>query len=74
MKTMNIRLNGIVKEALGNGLFSVTVQNAGGEMEVKCRCKGKMNVHNIRVLPGDNVEIEVSPFDFSKGFIVYRSK
>lgn len=74
-KTENIKLEGTVEETLGNGLFKIAIKMASGETHfVNCRCKGKMNVHNIKILLGDVVDIEVSPTDLSKGFITYRRK
>lgn len=64
-----IRLEGIVKEALPNALFRVEVQHGH---TVLAHVSGRMRTHFIRILPGDKVTVEVSPYDLTKGRIVYR--
>ena len=64
-----LRLEGVVKEALPNATFRVEVQ---GGHKVLARVCGKMRVHFIRILPGDVVTLEVSPYDLARGRIVYR--
>ena len=64
-----LRLGGIVKEALPNATFRVEVQ---GGHKVLARVCGKMRVNFIRILPGDVVTLEVSPYDITRGRIVYR--
>ncbi|HRN96752.1 MAG TPA: translation initiation factor IF-1 [Candidatus Levybacteria bacterium] len=65
----SIELDGIVKEVLPNTLFRVEV--AGGH-EVLCHLSGKMRIHFIKILPGDKVKVEVTPYDKTKGRITYR--
>lgn len=65
-----IRLEGTVKEALPNARFRVEIEN--GHV-VLAHVSGRMRRHFIRILPGDRVTIEVSPYDLSKGRIVYRN-
>ena len=64
-----LRLEGIVREALPNATFRVEIQ---GGHKVLARVCGKMRVHFIRILPGDVVTLEVSPYDTDRGRIVYR--
>lgn len=64
-----IEVEAIVKEALPNARFRVEI--AGGH-EILAYISGKMRVHWIRILPGDKVTIQMSPYDLSKGRIVYR--
>ena len=64
-----LQLEGVVKEALPNATFRVEVQ---GGHKVLARVCGKMRVHFIRILPGDVVTLEVSPYDITRGRIVYR--
>lgn len=64
-----IRAKGVVKEALPNAMFRIELE--GGHM-VLCHVSGKMRMHFIRILPGDTVTIEMSPYDLTKGRIVYR--
>ena len=64
-----LRLEGVVKEALPNATFRVEVQ---GGHKVLARVCGKMRVNFIRILPGDVVTLEVSPYDIARGRIVYR--
>lgn len=65
----SIELDGTVKEVLPNTLFRVEV--AGGH-EVLCHLSGKMRIHFIKILPGDKVKVEVTPYDKTKGRITYR--
>jgi len=58
-----------VKEALPNATFRVVLENGH---QVLAHVSGKMRMNFIRILPGDNVTIEMSPYDLSKGRIVYR--
>jgi translation initiation factor IF-1 len=64
-----IRVEAVVKEALPNAKFRVKLEN---EHEVLAHVSGKMRMHYIRILPGDKVTIEMSPYDLSKGRIIYR--
>ncbi|MCL5435322.1 MAG: translation initiation factor IF-1 [Patescibacteria group bacterium] len=62
---------GVVKESLPNTLFRVELTN--GDI-VLCHLSGKMRMNYIKILPGDKVKIEMTPYDKAKGRIVYRSK
>lgn len=64
-----IKVVATVKEALPNAMFRVELENGHG---VLAHVSGKMRMHYIRILPGDKVTIEISPYDLSKGRIVYR--
>ena len=64
-----IEVEGIVKEALPNTMFRVELQN--GHI-IMAHLSGKMRKHYIRIVPGDIVKVELSPYDLSKGRIVYR--
>ena len=64
-----IRVEGVVLEALPNAMFRVELENGH---KVLAHVSGKMRMHFIRILPGDNVTIELSPYDLTKGRIVYR--
>ena len=63
---------GEVTEALPSTLFRVRLDSNG--QEILAHLGGKMRVHHIRVLPGDRVRIEMSPYDLTKGRIVLRMK
>lgn len=65
-----IRLEGVVREALPNAMFRVELENGH---QILAHVSGRMRTHFIRILPGDKVSIEMSPYDLSKGRIVYRS-
>ena len=65
-----IRLEGKVTEALPNAVFRVELENGH---KVLAHVSGRMRMHFIRILPGDNVTVELSPYDLSRGRIVYRS-
>lgn len=64
-----IRVDAIVKKALPNARFDVQLQN--GHM-VLAHVSGKMRMHFIRILPGDEVTVELSPYDLSRGRIILR--
>ena len=66
-----IRVEGVVKELLPNTMFKVEIQ--GGHM-VNAHISGKMRMNFIRILPGDSVTLEMSPYDLNKGRIVFRKK
>jgi len=66
-----ISVDGIVKETLPNAMFRVEIE--GGHM-VLGRVSGKMRMNYIRILPGDRVVIELSPYDLTRGRIVLRYK
>lgn len=66
-----IEVEGIVVEALPNATFRVELPNGH---KVLAHISGKIRVHYIRVLPGDKVLVELSPYDLSRGRITYRLK
>ena len=66
-----IEQDGTIVEALSNAMFRVELQNGH---EVIAHISGKMRMHYIKILPGDKVRIEMSPYDVSKGRIVFRYK
>ena len=66
-----IRIEGEVKEALPNAVFRVELENGH---QVVAHVSGKMRMHFIRILPGDRVVLEMSPYDLSKARIVYRGR
>lgn len=65
-----IRVEGTVTEALPNAVFRVELENGH---RVMAHVSGRMRMHFIRILPGDRVSVELSPYDLTKGRIVYRS-
>ena len=66
-----IEVEGIVKEALPNTTFRVELQN--GHI-ILAHLSGKMRKHYIRIVPGDSVKVELSPYDLNKGRIVFRER
>ena len=66
-----IEVQGVVKEALANTQFRVELEN--GHI-VLAHVAGKMRKHFIRIVPGDKVTVEVSPYDLSRGRITYRER
>jgi translation initiation factor IF-1 len=66
-----IEVEGTVVEPLPNAMFKVKLDNGH---EVLAHVSGKMRMHFIRILPGDKVKVELSPYDLSRGRIIYRSK
>lgn len=71
-KEEGIEVEGIVLENLPNARFRVRLEE--GDMEVLAHVSGKMRMHYIRILPGDKVKVQLSPYDLTKGRIVYRFK
>jgi translation initiation factor IF-1 len=70
-KQSSIEQDGTIAEALSNAMFRVELENGH---QVISHISGKMRMHYIKILPGDKVKIEMSPYDLSKGRIVYRYK
>lgn len=66
-----VKIDGIVKETLPNAMFKVEVE---GGHTVLGHVSGKMRMHYIRILPGDKVSMELSPYDLTRGRIVRRYK
>ncbi len=66
-----IKQDGVVVESLGNAKFRVRLEN---DHEIICHIAGKMRMYYIRILPGDRVAVEMSPYDLTKGRITYRYK
>ena len=66
-----IEVEGIVKETLPNTTFRVQLENGH---EILAQSSGKMRMNYIRILPGDKVKIELSPYDLTRGRITYRYK
>jgi translation initiation factor IF-1 len=70
VKKDTIRLQAKVTEALPNAMFRVELENGH---EILAHVSGKMRMHFIRILPGDTVTVEMSPYDLNKGRIVLRN-
>ncbi|NCN09639.1 MAG: translation initiation factor IF-1 [Leptospira sp.] len=66
-----IVIDGVVLEPLPNAMFKVELENGH---KVLAHISGKMRMHYIRILPGDKVTVELSPYDLTKGRITYRKK
>ena len=66
-----IKQDGTIEEALSNAMFRVRLQN---DHKIVATISGKMRMHYIRILPGDKVSVEMSPYDLSRGRIIYRYK
>lgn len=66
-----LEFDGVVAKSMGNGIFKVITEL---DAEVQCTLSGKMRQNAIRVIDGDKVRIEVTPYDPAKGRIIYRSK
>lgn len=64
-------MDGIIVEALSNAMFRVRLEN---DHEVIAHISGKMRMNYIKILPGDKVALEMSPYDLTKGRITYRYK
>ena len=70
-KSDMIELEGTVVEAMPNAMFKVEIQ---GGHQILAHLSGKLRMNFIRILPGDKVTVEMSPYDLSKGRITWRSK
>ena len=68
-KTDLIKLDGTITEALSNAMFRVKLENGH---EILATISGKMRMHYIKLLPGDKVKLEMSPYDLTKARITYR--
>jgi len=71
VKQKSIKVDGTILETLPNASFRVELENGH---EVLAHISGKMRMHYIKILPGDKVSLELSPYDLSRGRIVYRYK
>lgn len=70
-KQSSIEIDGTVIESLGNATFKVELEN--GHV-ILAHISGKMRMHYIKILPGDKVRLEMSPYDLTKGRIIFRYK
>tara|TARA_B100000029_G_scaffold379634_1_gene374489 strand:- start:125 stop:346 length:222 start_codon:yes stop_codon:yes gene_type:complete len=70
-KEKAIEVDGTINETLPNAMFRVTLENGH---EVLAHVSGKMRMHFIKILPGDKVKMELSPYDLTRGRITYRYK
>lgn len=66
-----LEFSGQIIESLSNGMYKVMLDNGH---EIICHMAGKMRVHHIRVMPGDRVKVEMSPYDLTKGRISFRER
>ena len=70
-KQTAIEQDGTILEALSNAMFRVELENG---VDITAHISGKMRMHYIKILPGDGVTVQISPYDLSRGRIVYRKK
>ena len=70
-KQPSIKQDGVIVEALSNAMFRVELENGH---EIIATISGKMRMHYIKILPGDKVMVEMSPYDLTRGRISYRYK
>ena len=70
-KQSAIEQDGVITEALSNAMFRVELENGH---EITAHISGKMRMHYIKILPGDKVALELSPYDLTRGRIVLRHK
>jgi translation initiation factor IF-1 len=69
-----IEVDGVVKECLPNAQFLVEIESGENKYSVVGYLSGKMRMHYIRILEGDKVKIQLTPYDKEKGRIIYRYK
>ena len=72
-KEETVTAKGIVDEVLPNATFRVTLDGTDGH-KIIAYLGGKLRQHNIKILMGDSVEIEMSPYDLTRGRVIYRNK
>jgi translation initiation factor IF-1 len=70
-KETSIKVDGTIIETLPNATFTVQLENGH---EILAHISGKMRMHFIKILPGDKVSLEMSPYDLNRGRITYRYK
>ncbi len=70
-KQPSIKQDGVITEALSNAMFRVRLENGH---EIIATISGKMRMYYIKILPGDRVSVEMSPYDLTRGRITYRYK
>ena len=70
-KEETVQAEGVVVEQLPNAMFRVELENG---LRILAHISGKMRMHFIKILPGDRVTVELSPYDLTRGRIVYRYK
>ena len=70
-KQVSIEQDGTVIEALGNAMFRVELENGH---RIIAHISGKMRMHYLKILPGDKVKVEMTPYDLTKGRIIFRYK
>ena len=70
-KQSAIEQDGTIVESLSNAMFRVVLENGH---EITAHISGKMRMHYIKILPGDKVRVEMSPYDLTRGRITWRSK
>ncbi len=73
-KEKPLSIDGNIKEALPNSMFRVEIEIGDKAHEVLAYVSGKMRKYFIKILPGDTVTLEISPYDLTRGRIVYRHK
>ena len=66
-----IKMAGVIEEVLPNAMFRVVLEN---KHKIIATIGGKLRQHNIRILLGDKVDVEMSPYDMTRGRVVYRNK
>jgi translation initiation factor IF-1 len=71
VKESKIEVEGTIRETLPNAMFRVELENGH---KVLAHVSGKMRMNFIRILPGDKVTVELSPYDLTRGRIIYREK
>jgi len=69
-KEEGVEVDGVITDNLSNGRFSVTLDDTGAE--IIAHISGKIRTHYIRILAGDRVKVELSPYDLTRGRITYR--
>ena len=70
-KQSAIEQDGVIVESLSNAMFRVELENG---VQIIAHISGKMRMHYIKILPGDKVKVEMSPYDLTKGRITWRAK
>jgi translation initiation factor IF-1 len=72
MKQESLQFEGTVKQELGNSMFRVALDNVNNDSLILCTISGKIRKNYIKIMAGDRVKIEMSPYDLTKGRIFQR--
>lgn len=74
MKEDNINVNGIVTKQLKGAMYIVSVQAGENVQDIMCSISGKLRINKVKIVVGDRVNISISPYDTTRGYITWRDR